>query len=691
MKQSCYFNHTQAFMKKTIFKSLNFFCMKKKSLFIVHCSLFIFFLAANGQEQERFIRYHTDIVIETDGTIVVTDNIKLYAGGIEIKRGIIREIPLYRRDAKGKNIKIDIKVLSVTCNGEKTKYNVTNRNRFLEVATGDNTFLEHGVYEYAITYSSRGHIGFFDGYDELYWNVTGFNDFVIEQASATITLPEGATAISADAYTGIKGATEKDFLVDDHGAEQTFTATRLFQPLEGMTIAVGFTPDIIQRPPPPTELEQFWEDKKHHICGLVILTLFGFYFLITFLATGMKPDKPVVIPTFTPPYDWSPATVNYLVKKRYNNKAFSASLVEMAVKGAVGIDCDPEGAYTIVNKHKTEGLKPVEQNVYKSLFLIDKEERNRMVERIKKISPSTADKTLLQNILNEDRPLEQLKVNRMNGKLLWYSSDSLERNLSAGWNLDKFFRFNRTLCVIGGILIPILMIMNMMLTLDDETFHGLLFAIPVLLLGYFEMLRVGFKKEFGFAAILMYLFISIYYLFHIYTMVHDPSDPLDVHWQQAGYFVLLTMAYFLYTRLIQTHTLLGAVTSAALEGFRMYMKTAEEHRLNILTPPAKTPELFEKLLPYAIALGVSNEWCEKFDSVLKKFNYSPVWYTSPEPFDARKLNRRFGAMNTSLSPYTRSGKNGLSGSSSGSGRWSSGSRGGGHSGGGGGGGRTRGR
>ena len=667
--------------------------MKKK--FIFHCSLFIFFLCCltlNGQEQERFIGFHTDIVIETDGTIVVTDNIKLYAGGIEIKRGIIREIPLYRRDAKGKNIKIDINVLSVICNGEKTKYNVSKGSRFVEVATGDDTFLEHGVYEFAITYSSRGHIGFFDGYDELYWNVTGFNDFVIEQASATITLPEGATAISADAYTGIKGATGKDFLVDNQGTVQTFTATRLFHPMEGMTIAIGFTPDIIQRPPPPTESEQYWEDNKHHICGIAILALFGLYFLITFLIAGRRREKPVVIPTFAPPYDWSPATMNYLYKKRYDNTAFSASIVEMAVKGAVGIDCEPEGTYTIVNKHKTEDLKPVEQNVYNTLFLFEKEEKDRMAERLKKLSSGTAGNAMVLSILNEDSPLEQLKVNRKNGMRLWYSSDSLQRNLKAGWKLDKFFRFNRKLCVIGGILIPILMILNMMLTLDDETLNGFLFAFPVLFLGFFEMLRAGFKKKFGFAAIFSYLIFSIFYYYIIFTIVYDLSDPLDVHWQQAVYFVLLTLAYFLYTRLIQTQTLLGTVTLAALEGFRMYMKTAEEHRLNILTPPEKTPELFEKLLPYAIALGVSNEWCEKFDSVLKKFNYNPVWYTSPEPFEARRLSRRFGA---SLSPYTQSGKNALSyssgSSSSGSSSWSSGSSGGGHSGGGGGGGSTRGR
>ena len=39
-------------------------------------------------------------------------------------------------------------------------------------------------------------------------------------------------------------------------------------------------------------------------------------------------------------------------------------------------------------------------------------------------------------------------------------------------------------------------------------------------------------------------------------------------------------------------------------------------RLDRLTPPDDTPELFERYLPYAIALGVENRWAERFAGVL---------------------------------------------------------------------------
>ena len=63
----------------------------------------------------------------------------------------------------------------------------------------------------------------------------------------------------------------------------------------------------------------------------------------------------------------------------------------------------------------------------------------------------------------------------------------------------------------------------------------------------------------------------------------------------------------------------------------MYMKTAEEERLKILNPPEKTPELFERYLPYALALDCENEWNAKFTAVLAAAALAgataPVWYS----------------------------------------------------------------
>jgi uncharacterized membrane protein len=62
------------------------------------------------------------------------------------------------------------------------------------------------------------------------------------------------------------------------------------------------------------------------------------------------------------------------------------------------------------------------------------------------------------------------------------------------------------------------------------------------------------------------------------------------------------------------------------------MTTAEEERLKMLNPPEKTPELFERYLPYALALDCENEWNAKFAAVLAAaaaagVATSPIWYS----------------------------------------------------------------
>jgi hypothetical protein len=67
---------------------------------------------------------------------------------------------------------------------------------------------------------------------------------------------------------------------------------------------------------------------------------------------------------------------------------------------------------------------------------------------------------------------------------------------------------------------------------------------------------------------------------------------------------------------MKAHTVHGRKVVDQIEGFRQYLGVAEEARLEALNPPNKTPELFERFLPYAIALDVENHWAKRFAGVL---------------------------------------------------------------------------
>ena len=102
---------------------------------------------------------------------------------------------------------------------------------------------------------------------------------------------------------------------------------------------------------------------------------------------------------------------------------------------------------------------------------------------------------------------------------------------------------------------------------------------------------------------------------------------------QSLLFASLGALNVLFFFLLKRPTLAGRSIMDEIEGFRMYLSVAEEERLNLLNPPDKTPELFEKYLPYALALDVENEWGEKFTAILAatsttadEHGYRPRWY-----------------------------------------------------------------
>ena len=126
-----------------------------------------------------------------------------------------------------------------------------------------------------------------------------------------------------------------------------------------------------------------------------------------------------------------------------------------------------------------------------------------------------------------------------------------------------------------------------------------------------------------------------------------------------------------------------------IDGFKEYLSVAEEDRLEFLNPPEKTPELFERFLPYAIALGVENSWAKRFTGVLAAAGVGAAvssWYTGGSPDNVTTFADRLGdslsqTISSAATPPGSSG--GGSGGSSGGGSSGGGSSGGGGGGGGG--------
>ncbi len=118
-------------------------------------------------------------------------------------------------------------------------------------------------------------------------------------------------------------------------------------------------------------------------------------------------------------------------------------------------------------------------------------------------------------------------------------------------------------------------------------------------------------------------------------------------------------------------TLTGAQMAKQVLGLKLYLNVAEKDRLEFHNAPEKTPERFEKLLPYAIALGVETEWAKQFEGI---YNTPPSWYNDNyRAFSTvalvSSLNHFHSVSSGTLSsrPGSSSGSSGFSGGSSGGG------------------------
>ena len=124
----------------------------------------------------------------------------------------------------------------------------------------------------------------------------------------------------------------------------------------------------------------------------------------------------------------------------------------------------------------------------------------------------------------------------------------------------------------------------------------------------------------------------------------------------------------------------GALLKENILGLKDFLAVTETDRLKFHNAPEKNPEMFEKFLPYAMVLGVENEWAKQFEGI---YNQQPDWYedSSGRMFNAMILSSMVSDFNSTAMTTMTSQPSSASGGGSG---FSGGGGGGGFGGGGGG-------
>ncbi|MFP3593257.1 DUF2207 domain-containing protein [Chryseobacterium sp. SIMBA_038] len=610
-------------------------------------------LSDNKNGIERITSFHSDINVDKKSALNITENINVHSLGINIKRGIYRALPL-SRNLNNKTQKVKYDIISVKKDGVEEDYHEETGDGYLKIYVGNkDVILSPGDYKYEIKYKTENQIGFFDKYDEVYWNVNGTVwDFAIDTISAKVTLPEGAKILQNSCYTGSYGNNSQNCtskVLSDNSME--WAATNL-APNEGLTIAAGFQKGIMIPPPPPTFLEKF----GILIGGLIIFLGLIFYYFSTWRKYGVDPQKPTVYPQFNVPEDLSPASMGYLENESFKNKFLTASIVNLAVKGYVKIIEGEDSGILGLFSTKTFTLNKLKEPDQ----ALPKEEINLMNTLF------TGNDTLKFDGKYNSK-IENV-VNSFKGTLAFQH----DKFLNEGNNFSK-------------VVVPIL-IMTVVYALglfisykidpEPEKMAGGIAVYVISLIIFFVVSFLSSRVSWKFL-----IPIPIFVIIGLIGFIKLGNGGSElINFGVCYFFIILGFtSLMIYQYVIKRPSEEKLRQKSLIEGFKMYMGAAENEQLKFHNPPQMTPQVFETLLPFAMVLGVDQIWGEKFDAMVKNMangtEYVHAWYVGSS------INHlSFGnTLNSSLTNSIRSAATQPSSSSSGSG-------GGGFSGGGGGGG-----
>ena len=642
--------------------------IKKFSLLFLFILIFwVNFSLAQYEHIERIISFDSEITINEDASMVVEEKIKVFADGQKIRRGIYRDFPTRYKDEYGNNIVIKFEVLEVSRDGNSESYHTESLSNGIRVYCGSSDyFLPHGEYTYSIKYKTNRQIGYFDNFDELYWNVTGNGwDFLIEKVTATVNLP---APVSGDdlrlyGYTGYSGFKGDNYEYSVLSSDKIFfQTTAVLNPREGLTLVVQLPKGLVYEPTQSDKVGYFIQDNLQIVFSLIGIVALIFYYLIIWWRVGKDPARGLIIPLYEPPHHLSAAAVRFISQMGYDNKIFTASIVSLAVKGYLRIQEDGKDYRLVKVKGSQKPLLNDEQAVLDKLGFSGK---------------------------GNDHVL---KLEQKNHSILQGAIKALKNSLKNSYERNYFITNKRFFFI--GIAISLLIMISSIIGGSEEQIFILIWVslwsigVAFLLLTVFRTWKGVLSKGRGKvtalgSAIFITLFSIPFVLGQIlgFYFLAELSSPLMIL-----IIAVIVLVNIIFYHLLKAPTLLGRKIMDKIDGFKMYLGVAEKDRLYSVKEPDRTPELFESFLPFALALGVENKWAEKFSDVLSSIDtessaYKPGWY-SGATWSTLGATGFASSLSGSLSSTISSSSTAPGSSSGGGGGGSSGGGGGGGGGGG---------
>jgi uncharacterized membrane protein YgcG len=556
--------------------------MRKTTLLLLTAvlSLVCVFSVANAQPQsfstEAIISYDSNIIVNIDNSINVTETITYYTGPQEY-HGIYRDIYPY----SSQNRKMGISDVTVTDeNGSPYQFKVSKVKGNIRIKIGDPNQTFSGQKIYIIKYHATRAVAQLKDVDEIYWNITG-NEWAmpIYQAQASIVLPSGAKSTQSACYFGPKGSTNQCQSANMMNGVYTFNTSTTLKPQDGLTVAVGFPKGIVTPYSFSDTASNFFDIYWQWLIAAILPMLTLIFSLLNWYKKGRDArGTGVIVTQYDVPDNLTPMEVGGIVNEKVDASDISAQIIYLATKG-----------YLKIRQLDERFIGLIKSTDYELTKLKDFSDL-----------PNDFNKKLLKGLFNS-KPQPKLS--------------GLEKFLYNGRVPDA----NPTLTTVAQSV-----------KLSDLKYVFYRDATSVVTSVLKALLNKGYYKNLGriktgsgriFLIAFMSLWVPGFFggMLSVFFLRENPF-PLMV----GMFFSIIIYGIISHFNPVKTEK--GVLAKEHILGLKNYLQIAEKDRLQFHNAPEKKPEIFEELLPYAMILGVANIWAKEFEGI---YTMPPSWYSGP--------------------------------------------------------------
>ena len=301
---------------------------------------------------EAIVSFDVKAEVQANTDMVITETIVYDPGTDEVHRGILRGIPTQDILDDG-NIRLyDVKILSVTLDGEDVPVEETEGADTISLKIGDPNVAIEGLHTFVIAYSVSGALdviqpssindktpaGIKAGDIELYWDFIGDRwPYPIYQGTASITGP--TPALAALCFYGPAGSTQQCQV--EQGADSATVLSADLSGGGGLTGAIGWSPDgFTQLPKPNIIPDPMVEQVSRLKTTFPFLLLIAIAALAAPIATAIlrrRANSGVVLAAtpvrYSPPDGLRPAQVQAGVDGTVDPRGYTATLLDLAARG----------------------------------------------------------------------------------------------------------------------------------------------------------------------------------------------------------------------------------------------------------------------------------------------------------------------------------------------------------------------